>query len=742
MYERVIFALRFSMALLVLSGYLALVSVWHYSVALLLIPVFLLLLMPACEMLDARLRAWRLLTRAAAVLFILLLPVMFLRWNLLDTVIVLVIFVQAINLFIEKSIRHYYYVFLMAFFLLLAACVQGPEPVIGLVLLLFLFSAIWAMLTLRLYAELAANRNGRMAEVIPAGSQAADRFRGNQNLFDWEFIFSVSLISLFALLTTGLVFVLTPRVEAGFLGRNNLAETRTGISPSVNLAGGGSIQEDPTPLMRVSFPEEPGGRYGGPLYWRITTFQDYYRSEWLRKWLRAPLTMEDTLQPPPRAHLSPNAQAAHEINRRRDPEKRLVRQVIYMDNVPASGMPCLDLAQRVQIPADMENARLFWDIARDFTVQLEMRPPRRLSWNAWSEIPEKPPAAIREENFDYRRFMNARDYGMLTDHQLQPETLALIEAAVAGAETTWEKAAAVETWLSSGVFEYSLNVPQLPETNPIDIFLRETRTGHCELFASAMALALRSQKIPARVVSGFRGGEWNPIDQSYIIRASMAHMWVEVWFPHHGFVIFDPSPRASEVETGGVARMTNIFTSYAIILKMFWYQEIIGFDRGLQAERLTGLLSSIFGGSCGQAAEEDGLPGKRGKESSPLRVTRLGLLAAVLVPGAAVILLFARRHRGGKRYTPLLSADQQRAIRLYRQLCRQLRKCGLECAGYTAIQIREQAAAADIMNMELLDGLLQTWQEARFGHRPLPQERYRTLKKDLRRLSEASRVQG
>jgi transglutaminase-like putative cysteine protease len=75
----------------------------------------------------------------------------------------------------------------------------------------------------------------------------------------------------------------------------------------------------------------------------------------------------------------------------------------------------------------------------------------------------------------------------------------------------------------------------------MNAFFTEVRRGHCELFASAMALAVRSLGIPARVVTGYLGGEWDPQNHSYLVREGMAHLWVEVLFPQYGWVPFDPS---------------------------------------------------------------------------------------------------------------------------------------------------------------------------------------------------------
>lgn len=81
-------------------------------------------------------------------------------------------------------------------------------------------------------------------------------------------------------------------------------------------------------------------------------------------------------------------------------------------------------------------------------------------------------------------------------------------------------------------FRYTLDFRKIkrdPQLDPIEDFVRNHRSGHCELFASALTLMLRHQGIPARVVVGFRGGDYSQLTGSYLIRAKHAHAWVEAY---------------------------------------------------------------------------------------------------------------------------------------------------------------------------------------------------------------------
>ncbi len=82
-----------------------------------------------------------------------------------------------------------------------------------------------------------------------------------------------------------------------------------------------------------------------------------------------------------------------------------------------------------------------------------------------------------------------------------------------------------------------------PDT--LENFLSEDRYGHCELFATAAALDLRSLGIPARIVTGYRGGEYNAVAEAVIVRQYQAHAWVEYFIPDSGWHRFDPTPLIS-----------------------------------------------------------------------------------------------------------------------------------------------------------------------------------------------------
>lgn len=100
-------------------------------------------------------------------------------------------------------------------------------------------------------------------------------------------------------------------------------------------------------------------------------------------------------------------------------------------------------------------------------------------------------------------------------------------------------------------FTYTLQPPLLGRDG-IDEFLFQTKRGFCEHYAAAFVVLMRAADIPARVVSGYQGGDYNPLDSYLVIRQSDAHAWAEVWLDGKGWVRVDPTAAVSpaRIETG------------------------------------------------------------------------------------------------------------------------------------------------------------------------------------------------
>ncbi|HPA52649.1 MAG TPA: DUF3488 and transglutaminase-like domain-containing protein [Thermoanaerobaculia bacterium] len=201
----------------------------------------------------------------------------------------------------------------------------------------------------------------------------------------------------------------------------------------------------------------------------------------------------------------------------------------------------------------------------------------------------------------------------------------------------------------------------------VEEFLTSRRSGHCETFATAMALVLREHGIPTRLVTGFAGGERGPFGSYYLVRGREAHAWLEAWCgPERGWVSFDPTPASGrpQVTRLDVVRSVGQFFGNLEFLYGRW---ILGFAQADQASIATTVREAIA------AAEEKARAFARAASSiakgdGPGRLL-LGVVVAAAL--AALVLLLARLARGGggfgTRGLPPASAAYRRLQRLLRR---------------------------------------------------------------------------
>lgn len=159
-------------------------------------------------------------------------------------------------------------------------------------------------------------------------------------------------------------------------------------------------------------------------------------------------------------------------------------------------------------------------------------------------------------------------------------------------------------YLRNGHFAYTLEPPLLSGPDTVDQFLFDSRQGFCEHFAGAFAFLMRAAGIPARVVTGYQGGDYNAAGRYLIVRQADAHAWVEVWLDEQGWQRVDPTGAAApaRIETGlarsipqggdlplmlrGDGNWIKAMRLQLDVLVNGWNQWVIGFDAERQRDFL------------------------------------------------------------------------------------------------------------------------------------------------------------
>ncbi len=159
--------------------------------------------------------------------------------------------------------------------------------------------------------------------------------------------------------------------------------------------------------------------------------------------------------------------------------------------------------------------------------------PVRVSWPLWGEPPG--PRAVHVGGFEgpAQRVLANSDMARMW---------ALAQRIERDSTTAFDYVERVEAELNTG-FTYSEQPP--PESETLDGFMFDSKTGFCQQFSGAEALLLRMAGIPARVATGFTSGSFDERQREFVVRDLDAHSWVEAWFPGYGWVTRDPTPAAA-----------------------------------------------------------------------------------------------------------------------------------------------------------------------------------------------------
>ncbi len=156
-----------------------------------------------------------------------------------------------------------------------------------------------------------------------------------------------------------------------------------------------------------------------------------------------------------------------------------------------------------------------------------------------SSISNADVASLRRTATDYPQWVLDR-YLQVPD-EITPETRSLAASLTANADNVFDKATAVQNYLRDTIaYNDQIDAPP-PDVEPIHYTLFVSQEAYCTYYASAMAIMLRSQGIPARIVNGYVQGDYDEQSRSYRVRASNAHTWVEVYFPAYGWIQFEPT---------------------------------------------------------------------------------------------------------------------------------------------------------------------------------------------------------
>lgn len=578
---------------------------------------------------------------AATVLYLLFFPAdyFFLSRDFTRATVHMVIFVAAAKLLTSSTGRDSALLGVIAFLEMLAACILSTNVTFLLLLIPFLCASLAALAS----SEIRRSLRGR--EVVRTGTASIGRRLGMLTMVSGTVI----------LVLTIALFLVLPRTARAALERLMPVSQRvSGFASEVTLGRAGAIARSSLPVLHALFQDELP-RSG--LHWRGTALSQFDGVRWYNS-----STAGESL----RVSADGLVQLVTDDQRRR-PGQRFAYEVVLNGNSEylfLAGLP--------------ENLRVGVDrLVRDASggVKLPFGQGEGLRYAVYSFVTpgevfdETPPSSLSPEA--------RRSYLRLPalDNRI-PE---LAKTLTASANNDEARARALEQYLRTR-FTYSLDAASAESADPLADFLFVGQRGHCEYFASAMAVMLRELSIPSRVVTGFLGGTPNPLTKWMVLRASDAHAWVEAWIPGQGWTTFDPTPSAGE--PGAATGLLSKINLYLDAAGTLWQEWVVGYDLDRQLtlafrvdhSRRVGVpwLVRTF-----RRVLEFRFPG------TPADGWRGGLVVAVCIALAAALLLrrkiarlVSRESRTRSRKDS--SAAVHEAARLYRAMLAALRKRGIE----------------------------------------------------------------
>jgi transglutaminase-like putative cysteine protease len=480
------------------------------------------------------------------------------------------------------------------------------------------------------------------------------------------------------LLITAVLFFLLPRTAreiAGFLPPGGVR--LSGFGDHVGLGAIGRIQRDQRAVMHVKAYTStlPAG-----LKWRGDVLTDFDGRTWSEGGAeRVPVRMER------------GAVAVADGWQRR----RIGTRSLYRVEVEGTGSPTLFVAGTPEF-LNVGSARLLQSAASTF--RMLGSDGRGLHYEVSAFLNPAPGSIPEPRTFALTAAERER---FLRLPRVDTRIRELAVQDTAGADNDAMRAHLLEHHLRRD-YGYTLELPKVEPRDPLVNFLFERREGHCEYFASAMAVMLRTLGIPARLVDGFQSGQYNPYSGQIVVRASDAHAWVEAFLDGQGWLTFDPTPYGKPQEENSLIAKLRLWADAA---NTFWGEWVLSYDLTRQM-RVAGDLNS----SAAHWSER-AMANVKGWATSPWRRPAPWLWVVLLFAVAGGAIAFRRR----QTFTPgRRNTLNNESARLYARMLRLMEKRGLPKAASSTADEFAAAASTSPWGAQVRD-FTDEYQRLRFG---------------------------
>ena len=468
----------------------------------------------------------------------------------------LMLFATVVRLFSATTTRDYLFLSLMAFSSMLASAILTVDTVFLAFFFVFLGLAVSTFVGLEMWRS----AQGTVTTPIERGTTAAHRLHNALGI-------TSTGIAAGSLLVGAVIFLILPRFNGGYMSGFSLQPTLvSGFSDDVELGEIGEIKKSSMVVMRVTV--DGGLRAARGVHWRGVALTHFDGKRWFN-------------EPQKSTNLTRNDDAGWFRVNSVDPGTQIagnpIHYTVLLEPIGSTTLFVADETESIRGRFNGDDTRTSLSqrnayLVEDFTGSIfnPYRSFSRIEYEAKSTVPAPPPAAVRGAGTDYPADIRAM---YLQLPALDPRVAALAKQITTRDKTPYDKALSIEGYLRSN-FGYTLDLTGAPTSDPLAYFLFQKRAGHCEYFAAAMAVMLRTLGIPSRYINGFQTGEYNDVAGDLVVRASDAHSWVEAYFPGFGWLTFDPTPPSNEKPLSMMAQLSHYWDWF----ELQWSEWVINYD--------------------------------------------------------------------------------------------------------------------------------------------------------------------
>ncbi|MEO8130830.1 MAG: DUF3488 and transglutaminase-like domain-containing protein [Bryobacteraceae bacterium] len=539
---------EFSLLGLLTSGYLAVVGSGYLDLPTTLLTGAGLILR---ALLVAGAIRWRLSAswiNAITLLYIGFFPLdyLYVSREFIPATVHLLCYLAVLRILSARSNRDYFFVKVIAFLELLAASILSAN------LSFFIFLAFFLIFGVATFSS---------SEIRRSSQLPARQVRGTTSKFHWRLATLTAVTTAGILIMTGGLFFLLPRTaRAAF---QHLVPQRyhlPGFSNEVTLGQIGEIQTHSNTVMHIRVESSDGPT---ALKWRGAAMADFDGRRWFNRAVPGEILRASNglvMLGERRQNRRQGRYISYEVN-----VKAIDSDALFFSGVPEFLRTELPLI--VRTPTD--------------SFRTGLGATDGMHYFGYSHMVES----------DAETLGPGARKAYLQLPQYDPKIALLARDVTAGLRSDTARAKALEDHLRTN-YGYTLQLLSEPVADPLSHFLFVRRQGHCEYFASAMAVMLRTLGIPSRVVTGFQSGVYNPMTGWHIIRGSDAHSWVEAYIPDYGWTTYDPTPSSRNQTLAGLWSKIGLYVDAA---ETFWEEWVLNYN----LERQLNLAAHVESGTRG-----------------------------------------------------------------------------------------------------------------------------------------------